>query len=105
MEGTRNEKSFHRKVRRKKRGLGGWRVIGELPNWERQWVFKRGEDNSHDNRKRDIRILPAFVMHLILKGTVFVILNEMLVLGDLGFVEEFVVKAQHFLVLLEHWKS
>jgi len=41
-------------------------------------------------------------MHPILKGAVLVMLIEMLVLRDLGFVEEFVVEAEHFLILLEH---
>ena len=91
-------------MRQKKEGAGvclGKSLIGN-DNGFFQPFESEARNNSDDNRKKHIRILPAFVMHPILEGAILVMLIKMLVLRDLGFVEEFVVEAEHFLILLEH---
>ena len=51
-------------------------------------------------KKIHLRTFPPLVMHPILVWALLIALNGMLVIQDFGFVEEFMVEAEHFLVLV-----
>lgn len=78
------------------------------------WCFKAAEKRSEvndnrenfnfDNRKKlrsHLRILPSLVMNPILHRAFLVFLFGVLGIEHFGFVKEFMVKAQDFLVLAE----
>ena len=61
-----------------------------------------GFEQTRDSERREyIRVLPPFVVDLVLEATLLVVVLIRLYLSDLGLIEQLMMKAEDLLILLE----
>ena len=59
-----------------------------------------GFEQTRDSERREyIRVLPPFVVDLVLEATLLVVALVRFYISDLGLIEQFMMKAEHLLVL------